>query len=148
MASGPNYILLMQQQNQHIAARQNHTDAAVMGVRKISMEIKEKIELNQEYDEARVDKLDNRLSTIEKKLAKIAPVNMAKTIQNAMRDCMEQMVEQVTDQVVGKLEKLAENERRKEIRRGKQVKATPEDDESMSDMEFEPGVTFPEGKNE
>jgi len=72
---------------------------------------------------------------------------MAKTIDNAMRDCMEKMVEQVTNQVVGKLEKLAEGEKREEIRRGKQVKATPEN-EDMSDIEFEPRATFSEEENE
>ena len=110
----------------HIAARQNHTDAAVLSVRTIAQNIQVEVEMGREYDEERADKLNERLSKIEKRLAKIAPVNMAKTIENAMRDCMEKMVEQVTDQVVGKLEKLAEKEKREEIRRGKQVEATPE----------------------
>jgi len=83
-----------------------------------------------------------------KKLARISPVNMAKTIENAMRDCVEMMVEQVTDQVVMKLEKLAANEKKDEIRRGKQVEATPEENEvGMSDIEFEPGATFSEEEN-
>jgi len=68
---------------EHITARQNFTDAAVMSTRKISNNIKEQMELSREYDEARVEKLDERLSKIEKKLAKIALVNMAKTIENA-----------------------------------------------------------------
>jgi len=72
---------------------------------------------------------------------------MAKMIENAMRDCMEKIVEQVTHQVVGKLEKLAEREQREEIRRGKQVDATPEND-GMSDVELEPGATFSEEENE
>jgi len=139
------YNVWCQKHSQHITARQNHTDAAVMSVQKFSMEIKERIELNQKYDEARADKLDGRLSKIEKKLAKIAPVNMAKPIENVMRDCMEKMVEQVTDQVVGKLEKLAEKEKKEEMRRGKQVEVTSEtNDGDMSDIEFEPGVTFSE----
>jgi len=40
---------------------------------------------------------------------------MAKTIENAMKDCTEKMVDQVTDQVVSKLEKLAEKEKKEEI---------------------------------
>jgi len=54
------------EQTNHIPARQNHTDAAVTSVRKISMEIKEQVELSREYDEARAEKLDERLSKIEK----------------------------------------------------------------------------------
>jgi len=141
------YVKWCVEQGGHVAARQNHTDAAVMSVQKISNEIKEQIELSREYDEDRPDRLDNRLSKIEKRLARIAPVNMAKTIENAMKDCMEQMVEQVTDQVVGKLEKWAEKEKREEIRRGKQVEATPENN-GMSDIKFELGATFSEEENE
>jgi len=106
------------------------------------------VELERDYALERADKLDERLSKIEKRLARIAPVNMAKTIENPMRDCMEKMVEQVTDQVVGKLEKLAEKEKREETRRGKQVEATPESDGKMSDIAFEPGATFLEEANE
>jgi len=138
------YDIWCQQQSQHIAARQNHTDAAVMLVRKIAQNVQTEVELEREYAAERADKLDDRLSKIEKRLAKIAPVNMAKTIENAMRDCRERMVEQVMDQVVGKLEKLAEKEKRGEIQRGKQVEATPEEEKEMSDIEFEPGATFSE----
>jgi len=56
------------QQVEHVAARQNHTDAAVMSASKISMEIKEQVELSREYDEARAEKLDERLSKIQKKI--------------------------------------------------------------------------------
>jgi len=43
---------------------------------------------------------------------------------------------------------VAEESRKKdEIRRGKQVEATPENDH-MSDMEFEPGATFSREENE
>jgi len=132
------------EQANHIAARQNHTDSAVMSMRKMGMEIKKQVELSREYDEARVEKLDERLSKIEKKLAKVAPVNMAKTIENAMSACMEKMVDQLTDRVVERFENMAEESRKKdEIRRGKQVEATPEEEE-MSDIEFEPGATFSE----
>jgi len=132
------------EQANHIAARQNHTDSAVMSMRKMGMEIKKQVELSREYDEARVEKLDERLSKIEKKLAKVAPVNMAKTIENAMSACMEKMVDQLTDRVVERFENMAEESRKKdEMRRGKQVEATPEEEE-MSDIEFEPGATFSE----
>jgi len=141
-----NYDVWCQNQSQHIAVRQNHTDAAVMSIRKIALNVQVEIEQEREYSAERAEKLDERLSKIEKRLAKIAPVNMAKTIENAMSDCMEKMVEQVMDQVVGKLEKLDEKEKREEIRRGKQVEATPED-EDRSDMEFQPGATFSEEEN-
>jgi len=125
-----------------MAARQNHTDAAVGSTRKIAQSILTEVELEREYARERVEKLDDRLSKIEKKLAKIAPVNMAKTIENAMSDCMEKMVDQLTNRVVKRFEDAAEESRKKdEIRRGKQVEATPEEEE-MSDIEFEPGVTF------
>jgi len=140
------YDVWCQQQSQHVAARQNHTDAAVMSMRNISTGIKDQFGLDREYEEAREEKLDYRLSKIEKELAKIAPVNMAKTIENAMRDCMETKVVQVTDQEVAKLEKLTEKEKREEIRRGKQVEATPED-EDMSDIEIQPGVTPTQEEN-
>jgi len=111
------------------------------------MEIKEQVELSREYDEARAEKLDERLSKIEKKLAKIAPVNMARTIENAMSDCMGKMIDQLTERVVKRFEDMAEESRKKdEIRRGKQVEATPEEEE-MSDIEFEPGATFSEREN-
>jgi len=135
------------EQTNHIAARQNHTDAAVMSTRKISTEIKEQVELSREYDKARVERLYERLSKIEKKLAKIAPVNMAKTIENAMSDCMGKMVDQLTERVVKRFDDMAEESGKKdEIRRGKQVEATPEE-EDMSDIEFEPGATFSEEEN-
>jgi len=131
----------------HIAARQNHTDAAVGSTRKIAQNILTEVELVREYEEERAEKLDERLSKIEKKLAKIAPVNMAKTIKNALSGCMEKMIDQLTDRVVERFENAAEESRKKdEIRRGKQVEATPEKD-GMSDIEFEPGATFSEAEN-
>jgi len=143
------YDIWCQQQSQHIAARQNHTDAAVMSVRKAVTEIKEQVELGREYAEVREDRLDKRLEGIEKKLAKIAPVHMARTIQNAMKDCMEGMIDQLTNRVVKRFEDAAEEEeeKRREVRRGKQVEATPENGD-MSDIEFEPGATFSEEENE
>ena len=136
-----NYDIWCQQQNQHISARQNPTDAAVMSVRKIALNVQVQVELEREYAAERAEKLDDRFSQMEKKLANIAPVNMAKTIQNAMRDCIKKMVEPVTDQVAGKREKFAEKAKKEEIRRGKQVEATPEN-EDMTEIEFEPGATF------
>jgi len=125
-----------------MAARQNHTDAGVTSIRRMSEKILTEVELSREYDEERGEKLDQRLEKIERKVAKLAPVNMAKTIENAMSACMEKMVDQLTDRVVKKFEDMAEECRKKEeIRRGKQVKATPEE-EDMSDIEFEPGATF------
>jgi len=53
-------------QGGYVTARQNHTDAAVMSVPKISTESKEHVGLSQKYDEARADELDDRLSKIEK----------------------------------------------------------------------------------
>jgi len=141
------YVEWCGEQTHHIAARQNHTDAAVTSARKISMEIKEQVERSREYDEARAEKLDERLSKIEKKLAKIAPVNMARTIENAMSDCMGKLVDQLTERVVKRFEDMAEESRKKdEIRRGKQVEATPEE-KDMSDIEFEPGAVFSEEEN-
>jgi len=83
------YDAWCQQQSQHIAARQNHTDAAVMSVRKIAQNVQTEVELERECASERAEKLDERLSKIEKRLAKIAPVNMAKTIENAMKSCMD-----------------------------------------------------------
>jgi len=103
------------EQAEQVAARQNHTDPALTSTQKISMEIKEQVELSREYDEPRAEKLNKWLSKIEKRFSKSALVNMAKTIENAMRNCMKRMVEQMMDQVVGKLEKLAEKEKREEI---------------------------------
>jgi len=81
-------------------------------------------------------------------VAKLAPVNMAKTIENAMSTCMEKVVDQLTDRVVKRFEDMAEESRKKdEIRRGKQVEATPEEGD-MSDVEFEPGATFSVEENE
>ena len=109
----------------HIAARQNHTDAAVGSTGKIAQNIPTEVELEREYAEERAEKLHDRLSKTEKRLAKIAQVNMAKTIENAMRDCMEGMIDQLTDRVVKRFEDAAEEEGKKtEIRRGKQVEAT------------------------
>ena len=135
------------EQVEHVAARQNHTDTAVMSVRKVGMEIKEQVELSWNYDKARAGKLDERLSKIEKKLGKIALVNMAKTIEYALSGCMEKIIDQLTDRVVKRFEDAAEEDRKKgEIQRGKQVEATPE--EEMSDIEFEPGATFSREENE
>jgi hypothetical protein len=71
-------------QAEHVAARQNHTDAGVTLARKTREKISTEIELSREYDEETADKLDQRLEKIEKKVAKLAPVNMAKKIENAM----------------------------------------------------------------
>ena len=119
-----------------------------MSVRKIAQNVQTEVELEKEYAAERAEKLDDRLSKIEKKLAKIAPVNMAKTIENAMTSSMEKMIDQLTDRVVKRFENAAEEDwKKKEIRRGKQVEATPEEKE-MSDIEFEPGATFSEEENE
>jgi len=143
-----NFDFWCQQQSQHIAARQNHTAVAVMSVRKIAQTVQTEVELEKEYAAERAEKLDERLSKIEKKLAKITPVNMAKTIENAMRDCMGKMIDQLTDRVVKRFEDAAEESNKKEeIRRGKQVEATPQE-EDMSDIEFEPGATFSVEENE
>jgi len=138
-------------QAEHVAARQNHTDVAVMNVRNISREIKEQVELSREYDEARAEKLNKRLGKIEKRLVKIASVNMAKMIENAMKDCMEGMIDQLTDRVVKRFEDAAEEDRKKgEVRRGKQIEGTPKEmnTHSMSDIEFEPRTTFSKKVNE
>jgi hypothetical protein len=79
-----------------------------MSARKIGVEIKEQVELSRNYDEARAEKLDERFSKIEKKLTKIALVNMAKTIENVMGDCMEKMIDQLTKRVVKRFENMAE----------------------------------------
>ena len=132
-----------------MAARQNHTDAGVTSTCRTAEKILTEVELNREYDEKRGEKLDQRLEKIEKKVAKLAPVNMAKTIENAMMACMEKMVDQLTDRVVKRFEDAAEEDRKKgEIRRGKQVEATPENGQDMSDVEFEPGATFSAEENE
>jgi len=129
-------------QAEFMAARQNHTDAGVTSNRRTSEKILTEVELSREYEEKRAEKLDQRLEKIERKVAKLAPVNMAKTIENAMSACMDKLVDQLTDRVVKRFEDAAEESRKKdEIRRGKQVEATPEEEE-MSDIEFEPGATF------
>jgi len=131
-------------QADHMMARQNHTDVGVTSIRKMSEKILTEVELSREYDEERAEKLDMRLEKIEKKVAKLALVNMAKTIENAMSACMEKMVDQLTDRVVKRFEDMAEESQKKdEIRAGKQVEATREE-EIISDIEFEPGVTFSE----
>jgi len=136
-------------QAEFMAARQNHTDAGVTANRKTSEKILTEVELSREYEEERAEKLDQRLEKIEKQVAKLAPVNMAKTIENAMSACMEKMVDQLTDRVVKRFEDMAEESRKKdEIRRGKQVEATPENNQDISDVEFEPGVTFSAEENE
>jgi len=87
------------------------------------------------------------LEKIEKKVAKLALVNMAKTIENALSGCMEKMIDQLTDRVVERFQEMADQDRKKEeIRRGKQVEVTLE--EEMSDVEFEPGATFSREENE
>jgi len=87
-------------QAEFMAARQNHTDAGVTSIRRMSEKILTKVELSREYDEERAEKLDQRLEKIERKVAKLAPVNMAKTIENALSGCMEKMIDQLTDRVV------------------------------------------------
>jgi len=135
-------------QAEFMAARQNHTDAGVTSNRKTSEKILTEVELSREYEEKRAEKLDQRLEKIEKKVAKLAPVNMAKTIENAMSACMDRLVDQLTDRVVKRFEDAAEESRKKdEIRRGKQVEATPEEEE-MSEIEFEPGATFSREEDE
>jgi len=51
----------------HIAARQNHTDAAVGSTRIIAQNILTEVESEREYAGERAEKLDDRLSKIEKK---------------------------------------------------------------------------------
>jgi len=134
-------------QAEFMAARQNHTDAGVTSNRRTSEKILTEVELSRKYDEERAEKLDQRLEKIEKKVAKLAPVNMAKTIENAMRDCMGKMIDHLMDRVVKRFEDAAEESvKKEEIRRGKQVEATPEEKE-MSDIEFESGATFSEEEN-
>jgi len=77
------------------------------------MEIKEQVELGREYDEARADTLDERFCKMEKKLAKIALVNMAKTIENLLSSCMRKIIDQLTDWVVKRFEEAAEEDRKK-----------------------------------
>jgi len=84
------------------------------------------VELEREYAGERAGKLDDRLSKIEKRLAKIALVNMAKTIENAMKSCMEGMIDQLTDRVVKRIEDAAEEDRKKtEIGRGETGRSHP-----------------------
>jgi hypothetical protein len=97
------------------------------------------VELSRGDDQERWDKLDQRLEKIMRKIAKVALVNMAKTIENAMRDCIEKMVGQIMDQVVAILEKLAEKENKEEIRRRNQVEATT-DDEDIKEGTFSSGT--------
>jgi len=104
-------------QADHMAARQNHTDAGVTSICRTSEKILTEVELSREYDEERADKLDQRLEKIERKVAKLAPVNMAKTIENAMNACMEKMVGQLTERVVERFEEMAEKRSRKERNR-------------------------------
>ena len=142
------YLEWCAEQASHIAARQHHTDAAVGSIRKIAQNILTMVESEREFAGERAEKLDDRLGKIEKKLVRIAPVNMAKTIENALSGCMEKMIDQLMDRVVKRFEDAAEADRKKgEIRRGKQVEATPEND-GMSDIEFEPGATFSGEENE
>jgi len=101
-------------QAEFMAARQNHTDAGVTANGRTSEKILTEVELSREYDEERAEKLDQRLEKIEKKVAKLAPVNMARTIENAMKACMEKMVDQLTDRVVKRFEDAAEESRKKD----------------------------------
>jgi len=130
----------------YVAARQNLANVGVMSIKISNERIKKAIRVIRVYDKERADTLDDRLSNIEMRVAKIAPVNMARIIENAPRDCMQRMVEQLTDQVVGKLEKLAEKKEREEIQWGKQGEAIPEDEE-MEEVSFEPRVTFSQEEN-
>jgi len=107
------YDIWCQQQSQHIAARQNHTDVAVMSVRKIAQAVQTDAELERECAAERAEKLDEGLSKIEKRSVKIALVNMAKTIENAMKNCMEEMIDQLTDRVVKRVEDAAEESKKK-----------------------------------
>jgi len=146
--NGVNYDVWCQQQGQRITARHYHTDAAVMSVREIVQTVQKEVETEREYAVERAEKHDGRLGKIEKKLAKIGPVNMAKMIENALGGCMEKMIDQLTDRVVKRIERAAGREgQNEEIRRGKELEATPEND-GMSDIEFEPGATFSEEQNE
>jgi hypothetical protein len=45
-------------QADHMAARQNHTDAGVTSIRKTLENLLTEVELSREYDEERADKLD------------------------------------------------------------------------------------------
>jgi len=133
-------------QAEQVAARQNHTDAGDEAIKRKSEKILTEVELSREYGEVRADKLDQRLEKIERKLAKIAPVNMAKMIENALKGCMQKMMDQLTARVVERFEDMAEEERnREEVRGGKQV--APLENQSMSDIEFEPGATFSREEN-
>jgi len=135
-------------QVESMAARQNHTDERVTSVRRTSEKILTEVELIREYDEERAEKLDQRLEKIDKNVAKLALVNMARTIENAKSACMEKMVDQLTERVVKRFEDMVEESWNKdEIRRGNQAEATPEEKE-MSDIEFEPGATFSKEENE
>jgi len=101
-------------QAEFMAARQNHTDAGVTSIRRTSEKVLTEVELSREYEMERAEKLDQRLEKIVKKVAKFAPVNMAKTIENAMSACMEKMVDQLTDRVVKRSEDAAEESRKKD----------------------------------
>ena len=120
-----NYDVWCQQQSQHIAARQNHTDAAVMSVREIAKNVQVKMELEREYAQERAEKLDERLSKIEKRLAKIALVNMAKRIENAMKSCMDSMIDQLTDRVVERFENAVEEKKKKGYPKGETGRSHP-----------------------
>jgi len=134
-------------QGEHVAARQNHTDAAVMGVGKENSDRGEQVKFGMNYHVAMLDRLDSGLETIEKSLPMITMVELGRMIQHAMKDCKGQMVEQLTDQVVGKHDRLAEKERKEGIRRGKQVVTIPSM-EGLIDFEFELGATFSNEENE
>jgi len=136
------------EQASHIAARQNHPDAGILAARKVVERIEKEIQVTRECDEERAEALDRRLSKIEMKLAKIALVKMVKTIENALSGCMEKMIDQLTDRVVKRFENAAEKDRMKsEIRRGKQLEVTL-DDEVMEEISFEPGATFSQEEDE
>jgi hypothetical protein len=136
------YAHWCEKQAGQVAARQNHTNAGVLDIRKQAQKILTEDELCREYDEDRADKLNQRLEKIENMLAKVTPLNIATMIENEWRGFMEKMIDQLTDRVVKRFEGPAEKEcKKEEIRRGKQVEATPEE-EGISEVEFEPGATF------
>jgi len=134
-------------QAEHVAAKQNHTDVAVMAVKEKAEKILTEVELSREYEQDRADKLDERMEKMEKKVAKIAPENMARTIENALSGCVDKMIDKLMEQVVKRFERVAEEDtKRDEIQRGKQVEDTSED--AMNEIDFELGATFSREEDE
>jgi len=97
-----------------MAVRQNRTDAGITSLWKTRHKIDKEVYISEQYKDERWGKLNDRLGKIMKKLATVSPVNKAKMIKNAIRDCMDKMVELVTEQVVDKVEKLGEKRETKE----------------------------------